>query len=69
MKNRTKEVVKKLMKARALVLEADVMLCQVSDYVIGAEKICEIIDKNLKYFPKYVKEIDASFYDFLLKKD
>lgn len=67
---RMNKVVGNLLKARALLLDADLELNLVYDYILDCAKAIDIIDKNLAYFPEDVKRIDESYYNlFLNKKD
>lgn len=65
---RMNKVVGNLLKARALLLDADLELNLVYDYILDCEKAIDIIDKNLAYFPEDVKRIDENYYNLFLKK-
>lgn len=65
---RMNKVVGNLLKARALLLDADFELNLVYDYILDCEKAIAIIDKNLAYFPEDVKRINENYYNLFLKK-
>lgn len=65
---RMNKVVGNLLKARALLLDAELELNLVHDYILGGDKLIGIIDKNLAYFPEDVKRIDENYYNLFLKK-
>lgn len=65
---RMNKVVGNLLKARALLLDADLELNLVYDYILDCEKAIDIIDKNLAYFPEDVKRIDENYYNLFLNK-
>lgn len=65
---RMNKVVGNLLKARALLLDADLELNLVYDYILDCGKAIDIIDKNLAYFPEDVKRIDETYYNLFLNK-
>ena len=65
---RMNKVVGNLLRARALLLDADLELNLVYDYILDCEKAIDIIDKNLAYFPEDVKRINENYYNLFLKK-
>ena len=61
------KVIKDLIKARWLLIDAEDGLNQLDDYVVDLEKMCYSIDKNLYYFRKTVKKVDEEFYHRFLE--
>ena len=60
----TKEVCALLHKAIGCLIEADMKLNELGDYLINFSKVKKLIDEDLAYFEK-PKEDEDSFVDFM----